>query len=78
VQAHLAALELSKQIGDPRGQAASFSALGATYRAQGKLPEALQSYQVALELYKQIGDPLEEDVIARRVKELTSTVGTPQ
>ena len=59
-QAFLAGLQLARKKGDEEFEGNFLGNIGNVYANQGKLEEALKSYQQALEIDKQIGNPLGE------------------
>ncbi|MBL7183784.1 MAG: tetratricopeptide repeat protein [Anaerolineae bacterium] len=53
---HEAALEISQEIGDRRGEGADLGNLGNAYRALGQVERAIEYYEAALEIAQEIGD----------------------
>jgi tetratricopeptide (TPR) repeat protein len=50
------ALNLATEIGDNRGQAASYNNLGVAYRNQGALDKALEYYITSMKIYETLGN----------------------
>jgi tetratricopeptide (TPR) repeat protein len=61
-EAYEAGLELSREVGAPRGEGVSLGQLGALAIVEGKLDEAQRCYREALDLFQQLGEPAMEAV----------------
>jgi tetratricopeptide (TPR) repeat protein len=50
------ALNMATELGDKRGQAASYNNLGVAYRNQGALDKALEYYVTSMKIYESLGN----------------------
>ncbi|MFI5491512.1 tetratricopeptide repeat protein [Actinoplanes sp. NPDC051859] len=61
------AVTAARAIGDRDAQARALAHLGRLHRRQGRLPEALETYQQALTLYTELGDRAAEALVLRNL-----------
>ena len=56
IKMHLQALEISREIGDRRGEGSDLGNLGLAYWSLGRYDEAIKMHLQALEISREIGD----------------------
>jgi SagB-type dehydrogenase family enzyme len=61
-RAYLAALEIGRELRDPRSQGVDQARLGALALAEGDAPEALRRYRASLDLVRELREPAVEAV----------------
>jgi tetratricopeptide (TPR) repeat protein len=73
--AFISGLQVARKKADAEFEGAFVGNIGNVYSTQGKLAEALKSYQAALAIHKQIGNPLGEASVLGNIGIVYSTQG---